>query len=99
MTLLKKLAPFLCILIAGFSVFVMIRTPGVPPWQIVAYTIVILVPCSLVLFWKPFDIFFGFAPPKTTPDDDWSSITPWIGWIILTAMLLVNHFARPPTDF
>lgn len=97
MTQLKRLAPFLAILISGFSVYVMIQTPGVPPWQIIAYTMVIIVPCCLILFWKPFDIFFGFAPLKSTTDDHWSSITPWIGWLILAAMLLLNHFARPPS--
>ncbi|MEC9091111.1 MAG: hypothetical protein VX438_00290 [Planctomycetota bacterium] len=99
MTFIKNLLPFLCIPIAGLSVFFMVETPKVPPWQILMYTLVITLPCFLILFWKPFDLFFGFAPHRAKAEDLGHSVTPWIGWILLTAMILLNHFARPPADF
>ncbi|MEE2639630.1 MAG: hypothetical protein VX768_03310 [Planctomycetota bacterium] len=105
MTAAKRLLPFLCIPIAGISIYVMLVTPKIPPWQIVVYTLVIAVPCSLILLWRPFDLFFGFAPPKARTEGpsntltQWDSVTPWIGWLLLAAMILVNHFARPPADF
>ncbi len=95
MSALKKLIPFLSIPIAAASIIIMIQTPKIPPWQVVMYTLVIVVPCSLILLWKSFDLFFGFAPPKAKIEDQWSSVTPWIGWLILAAMILMNHFARP----
>ncbi|MEE2639662.1 MAG: hypothetical protein VX768_03470 [Planctomycetota bacterium] len=99
MSTLKKLLPFFCLPVAALSIIVMVRHPEVPPWQIVPYTMVMVVPCGLILFWKSFDLFFGFAPAKAAITDHWSSVTPWIGWLILAAMLLINHFARPPADF
>ena len=96
---IKKILPFLSIVCAAFSVYVMITTPRIPPYQIILYTMAIVIPCGLILFWKTFDLTFGFAPPKATREDTWSSITPWVGWIVLTAMILMNHFARPPADF
>ena len=96
MNLLKQLISFACVPIAAVSIYFMIEAPQIPPWQIISYTFVLTVPCTLILLWKPFDRFFGFAPPRATNDDHWSSITPWIGWMILAAMILLNHFARPP---
>ena len=99
MSTIKKIIPFLSIICAAISVYVMITTPKIPPYQIIVYTTVIIIPCALVLFWKSFDLAFGFAPAKATKEDSWNSITPWVGWMLLAAMILMNHFARPPADF
>lgn len=96
MTTLKKLLHYLCVPIALYSVYIMLQTKGIPIWQIIGYSTVIVIPCFLILFWKPFDIFFGLSPPKVKRSDSWASVTPWIGWMMLTAMILLNHFARPP---
>lgn len=98
MNLLKKIVPFLSVIIAIGSVFVMTRTPGIPTWQIIAYSLVIPIPCYLILCWKQFDLYFGFAPLRATREDRWLPVTAWIGWLLLAMMLLVNHFARPPLD-
>jgi len=86
----------LCVPLAVYSVYIMMQMKGIPPWQVIGYALVIIIPCSLILFWKPFDLFFGLAPPKVKPTETWASVTPWIGWMMLAAMILLNHFARPP---
>lgn len=98
MSLIKKIIPFLCVPIAALSIILMMRMPEVPAWQVFVYSIVIVIPCVLILLWKPFDQFFGFAPPKVKSEDQWSSVTPYIGWLLLVLLILINHFARPPAD-
>jgi hypothetical protein len=93
----KQLSGYVCVLMAGLSIYWMMQTPLIPVWQIVVYCFVMMFPVSLVLFWRPFDIYFGFAPPRSTAEDSWRSVTPWIGWLVLLAKILVNHFARPPS--
>jgi len=94
--MLKKMLPYLCVPIAVYSVYIMIQMKGIPLWQVIGYALVIIIPCSLILLWKPFDLFVGLAPPKVKRTETWVSVTPWIGWMMLAAMILLNHFARPP---
>lgn len=93
--MLGKLSRLFCLLLAAISLTVMTRTEGIPLWQIIVYGMLLPLPCVLILFAEPFDRFFGFAPPNPTDPDSWS-VTPWVGWLMLAVMVLVNHFARPP---